>query len=152
MMTQAAIGRDANYVPIQGNNAFLTIAPIVFDQTTTGAAGIHVLFTITGDVILSIFGMVKEALVDTGSGATISVGDADTTDSILPGSAIISSGGNNIYNSSGFQNVISQIDSDLADNSVNVIYDITGDDIISGTIIFYCTWRPLSQDGNVTVV
>lgn len=143
----SALRRDSNRVPLQDVNGITVIKRFTFDST---AATAQDLFTVTGDVIMRVFGICKTAVVSAAA-ANLIVGTATTTNLFLAstvGSAIIA---NEIWHDNS-PDATAELD------SVSLPYIISnGQDVIltpsqivdSGVIDFYCQWRPLSNDADV---
>lgn len=141
---------DDNGRTINSNEACLLKSTWTFVTTTTGATGAHTLFTVTGTVLVNVFGICDTSL--TGA-ATFEVGTANNTAAIVA----------QIANATTLDDGDVYVDADTAAEvaalpSVKVIND--GADIIltigstavtAGVVDFYCLWRPLSSGSSVTV-
>jgi len=71
---------DDNGRTINSNEAILTRAPWTFTTATTGATGAHTLFTVTGDVLITVFGTCNTSL---DGAATLEVGVTGNTAALL---------------------------------------------------------------------
>lgn len=146
-MIDKAFIRDANHVPIT-TLGLTDNKAITYSALTTGAVGATTLFTVTGTVALSVFGVVSGANL-TGSG-TLEVGIAGNTASL-------------IAQTTGTDLDVGEIWIDNAPATVELLPSlsiVSGTDVIqtigtntitAGTITYYCTWIPISEDGSVVV-
>lgn len=155
----ASIDRDANHQVIPGlmGLPFKASKRITFAGGTTGAIGDDggaldpfTIFTVTGDVVVCVLGVVKTTLV---GAATLEVGVTNATAAIL---AQVADATTLAVNEGWYADATASL-AELATTRVNVIgggLDIIGTvgttDITAGVIDFYCFWRPLSEDGMVT--
>ena len=141
---------DANSRTVNSNEAFLLESTWTFVTTTTGATGAHTLFTVTGNVLLSVFGICDTSL--TGA-ATLEVGVTGNTAAILA----------QIANATTLDDGDVYVDADTAvgvaaipsmkvvNDGLDVIMTIGSTAVTAGVVDFYCTWRPLSAGSSVTV-
>lgn len=149
MMTQASMGRDANYVPIQSPFSFLTKKTIVMNGATTGATGDHTIFTVTGDCTVQSLVTFPVTVASAGGTANLSLSA--------------------IGNAAGFFGPISEADTVhgkvLIENTIGVwvtfsslafgivtsdiYYTVDTEPFTSGTMNVYILWSPLSDDGNI---
>jgi hypothetical protein len=146
----AAQDRDGNRQVIPSNESFKLESTWTFVTATTGAVGAHTLFTVTGNVLLSVFGVCDTSL--TGA-ATVEVGVAGNTAVLLA----------QIANATTLDDGDVYVDADTAvgaapipstfviNDGADVIMTIGSTAVTAGVVDFYCLWRPLSSDGNVTV-
>lgn len=144
-MTDTTFTRDANRVPITTLGLTVT-KTITYATATTGAIGATTLFTVTGDVALNVFGICKTSL--TGTNATIEVGIATSTAALADQVTATTVDAHMIYhdavlavggNVAGHHHVIDE----------DIIQTIGTAAVATGAITWYCTWTPLSTDGNV---
>lgn len=115
----------------------------------TGALDI---FTVTGDVIVRVFGVCKTNLASAG-GCNVELGISGTTAALIATTVATAIDLNEIWHDAS-------PDAQIEAESVRKDFIISGgSDIIltlsaqvdSGRIDFYCEWEPLSIDGNVSV-
>ena len=146
----ATIDRDGNRVPITTSDAFKTSKTVAF----TGAAGLGAqgtvsLFTVTGDVLVRVFGVVTESLA--GATATIEVGVAGNTAAIIAQVLGTNLAANDVLVSGSSPVSVASIATAplIVGGGADIIATVATADITDGTITFYCTWRPLSSTGNV---
>ena len=152
MTFSASIDRDANRQIISSNEAFKLESTWTFAAATTGATGSHTLFTVTGNVLLSIFGVVDTTLTSGGAN-TVEVGVTGNTAVLIAQATGANLADGDIWVDATDTRVgagavpAMQIINDGAD----VLLKITTATLTAGVIDFYCLWRPLSSDGNITV-
>lgn len=145
--------RDGNRQIIATNEAFLTKSTWTFVNTTTGATGAHTLFTVTGDVIVTVFGCcttniggagtVEVGVTSNTAGIIAQVADATTIDanmSLVSNSAPATAAPLDLSGSGSF----------IINNGQDIKLTIGTTALTSGVINWYCLWRPLSSDGDVT--
>ena len=157
MPSGAAQRIDDNGRTLRYNEDYILSSTWTFVAGTTGAIGTHTLFTVTGDVIVSLFGICKTN-IDAGGTCTADVGIAGDT------AGIIDRIGN-------FQNVAADETAMHTDqqtssptvrfafagaapvaDSEDIILTIGSEAVTAGVMTFYCLWRPLSSDGDIKVV
>ena len=146
----AAQQRDANRRTINTNEAFVEESTWTFVNTTTGAIGSHTLFTVTDNVLISVFGVCDTNLTGAGNfevgvtgntaGLIAQIVDAEDLDDgdiyvdATPGVGVEALPGMFILN-----------------DGLDVLLKITGTAISAGIVDFYCMWRPLNNDASVVV-
>ena len=142
----SALRRDANRVPLQDINGLTVIKSITFANTT----GAQTLFTVTGDVILRVFGVCKVAVESAGA-CNIVVGVSGTTNKFIASTDATALEANEIWHDT-------TPDATIEADTVSATYIVSnGQDVIltpsaqldSGRIDFYCQFRPLSTDADV---
>ena len=148
--------RDANHQIIGGLALpFKSTKRITFDGGTSGAIGdkdgalaTFPIFTVTGDVLVWVGGMVKTTLVGAG---TLEVGIPNNTAILIAQvSDATTLAENELWHDAtsvlgeAFTPQVHGIGGGLDISGISASVDIT-----AGVIDFYCFWRPLSSDGNV---
>jgi len=145
-----AISRDANHQVFDSNEAFLLIAPWTFVTATTGATGAHTLFTVTGDILATVFGV---CTVNLAGAATLEVGVASNTAQLLA----------QIANTTTLDAGDVYVDADtevgagviphpqIVGGGADIIATIGSTAITAGQVNFYLLYRPLSSDAAVSV-
>jgi len=142
----SSLRRDANNVALQDVNGLTEVKTLTFLDTT----GAQTLFTVTGDVILRVFGICKTNLASAG-GCNVEVGVAGTTGKFITTTDATAIDANEIWHDA-------TPDASIEADTVSATYIVSGgQDIIltpsaqvdSGEIDFYCQWRPLSEDASV---
>jgi len=142
---------DANSRTVNSNEAFLLSSTWTFVENLTGNAGNHTLFTVTGDVLLTVFGVCTTNM--TGSGGEIEVGVTGNTAGLIAQIADMEDlDAGDIWIDATPEVGIAAIPAmQVVNGGLDVLLKITTADATAGVITFYCLWRPLSSDGNVTV-
>ena len=144
----ASIDRDANRQVITSNESFKTESTWTYVTATTGAVGAHTLFTVTGNVLVQVFGIVDTDL--TGA-ATLEVGIVGNTAAILAQTANATTlDDGEIYVDNSSATVETLPSTLILNDGTDIIQTIGSTAITAGVIDFYCLWRPLSSDGNIT--
>jgi hypothetical protein len=142
----STLRRDGNYVPLQDVNGISVINSKTFSNST----GTITLFTVTGDVILRVFGICKTDLASAGA-CNIVLGVAGTTNKFIASTNVTTLVANEIWNDATPTTTIeldSSVVSYIISGSQNVILTLSAQ-IDSGAMDFYCQWRPLSSDADV---
>lgn len=147
MITTQFFTRDANHVPITTLGLTANKA-ITYVAGTTGAIGATTLFTVTGTVALSIFGVVSGADL-TGTG-TLEVGIAGNTASLIAQTTGTDLDVGEIWIDST-PGTVQLLPAFSIVSGANVIQTIATNTITAGTITYYCTWVPISEDGDLVV-
>jgi hypothetical protein len=141
---------DGNYRVVGSNEAFKLESTWTFVEATTGATGAHTLFTVTGNVLLTVFGVCDTSLV---GAATLEVGVASNTAKLLA----------QIANATTLDDGDVYVDADtvvgagaipamqIINDGADVIMTIGSTAITAGSLDMYCLWRPLSEGSSVTV-
>jgi len=151
-MTQfaAAMDRDGNRVTITSNQAFKLESTWTFVAGTTGATGAHTLFTVTGNCLVQVFGICDTNLAGAG---TIEVGVAGNTAALIAQIADAENldDGDNWVDATPEVGVSALPGSFIVNDGADIILTIGTTAITGGVVDFYCLFRPLSSDGNITV-
>ncbi|HJZ04269.1 MAG TPA: hypothetical protein VJ327_00205 [Patescibacteria group bacterium] len=158
------IDSDGSRRPLTGDYPFRTKRTITFAGATDDAWGNDggaldgaAIFTVTGAVLVKVLGVCTTNLAGSGTHA---VGFAGQTTIFLPTEAAldINAGDFVINNATVAAYFITGEQAAAADNLPE--YALNGQDIIltvagganieSGVIDYYCFWKPISDDGQVT--
>lgn len=156
--------RDGNSIPFTNIDSFAVAIdePSAFDGGTTNARGNDggtndpfTLFTVTGDVLVRIFGVCTTNLA--GATATLAVGVAGNTAILIPQSTATDLVANDVWFDATPTEVGSVALSSISGpfvivNGLDIIETVGTANITSGNIYYVCLWRPLSRDGAVTAV
>lgn len=154
----ASIDRDANRVPIYGPNGlpFKTKKTITFDGNTANGIGDHdgtgdpfTIFSVTGDILADVIGVVKTTLV---GAATLEVGVTGATAALLAQVADATTlAADEVWGPDGSVSLAEAYTPTLhgIGGGLDIIGTVGTANITAGVIDFYCFWRPLSDDGNV---
>ena len=153
--------RDNNQLPFTNIDSFAVarVAPTAFAGGTTNARGDDggtndpfTLFTVTGDVLVRIYGVCTTLLA--GTSATLEVGITGNTALLLPQSTATDIDANDIWFDAtptevGGVALASITGPFVIVNGLDIIETVATADITSGNIYYICLWRPLSRDGSV---
>ena len=152
MTFSASIDRDANRQIISSNEAFKLESTWTFAAATTGAIAAHTLFTVTGNILLTIFGVVDTTITSAGA-PTIEVGVTCNTAALIAQSLAASLADGEVWVDGTLTRVgVGAVPAMQVLNDGNdVILTVATATLTAGAVDFYCLWRPLSSDGNVTV-
>lgn len=133
-------------------------APSAFAGGTTNARGDDggtsdpfTLFTVTGDVLIGLFGVCTVDLVSAGGG-TLEVGVAGNTASLIMQTTATAIDANEIWLDS-----TPSVGVDISDaltfnyvvNGLDIIETVGTADITAGNIYYICLWRPVSHGATV---
>ena len=140
--------RDDNYAPIQDLFGVVTSKAVTFLISTGPIA----LFTVTGDVIMRVFGICKTACASAGA-CNGSIGVSGNTQIFVPTTDMTTLAINEVWVDAS---PATTVEPDLS--SANYI-NSNGQDVIltlsaqmdSGAITFFCQWRPLTAGSKVEV-
>ena len=149
-MTTAAQQIDANRRTINSNEAILLASEWTFVAGTTGATGAHTLFTVTGTVLLNVFG-VCDTLLTAGGATTMEVGVAGETTALIAQTTGTDLDAGEVWVDAvpGFVQAVPA--QQIVGDGKDVILTIGTSTLTAGVVDFYCTWRPLSLGADVTV-
>lgn len=119
----------------------------------TGATTAYTLFTVTGDVIVQVFGVADVALTS-GGAATIEVGVSGNTASIIAQTTATALIANEIWHDATPTTTLEAIDIEgtktvVVANGQDIILTIGGAAVTAGDVDFYCLWRPLELASTV---
>lgn len=119
----------------------------------TGAQAAYTIFTVTGDVRLSVYGVCKVAC--TGAG-TIELGVAGGTAEIIAQATAADLILNELWHDATPTTTRELIDPTgrewIISGGQDVIFTVAGADLTAGDVDFYALWYPLSADANVVAV
>jgi len=111
------------------------------------------MFTITGDVMLQVFGVVQTAITSTSNTGTLSLGNTAAIlgfigTSTVDGSQFVAG---DIWNDTTPATDIAVISSDITviGGGADIILTIATNNMTAGAMEMYCLWRPLSSDALV---
>lgn len=152
MTFSASIDRDANRQIISSNEAFKLESTWTFAAATTGAIAAHTVFTVTGNVLATVFGICDTTLTSAGA-PTIEMGLTGNTAVLIAQSVAASLADGEVWVDATMTRVgAGAVPAMQAVNDGNdIILTVATATITAGAIDFYCLFRPLSSDGNITV-
>lgn len=143
--------RDANHVPITGPG-FINTKSITYAAGTTGATGATTLFTVTGDVLVTVFAKCTSDLTS-GGAATIEVGISGNTAAIIAQTtATTIDAGETWIGSTAPASVVAldlNTHQKVLNTGTDVIQTIASTTVSGGVLTYYCMWWPLSEDANL---
>lgn len=134
------------------------VAPTAFNGGTANARGNDggtndpfTLFTVTGDVLVRLFGVCTTLLA--GATATLEVGVTGNTAALIAQTTATDIDANELWNDStpavGTDTLANITGPHVIVNGLDIIETVGTTSITSGNIYYICLWRPLSADGNV---
>lgn len=145
----SAMDRDANRQIIGSNQAFKLESTWTFVAATTGATGAHTVFTVTGNVLVQVFGVCDTDL--TGSG-TIELGVAGNTAALIAQTTGTDLDDGEIWIDATPETGVAAVPSSfILNDGADIILTVGTNTITAGVVDFYCLWRPLSSNANITV-
>ena len=118
----------------------------------TGAQAAYTIFTVTGDVLLSVVGLCQ-ILVDSGGAATIELGIAGNTAALIAQTTGTDLDADETWQDAGPEANPGVVDlfggarQFVVANGADVIFTIGTADTTAGNIDFHAFWMPLSLDG-----
>jgi hypothetical protein len=142
---------DANRRTVNSNEAFLLSSEWTFVGNATGDQGNHTLFTVTGDVLVTIFGVCTTDMA--GATADFEVGVTGNTAGLIAQIADVEDldAGDIYQDATPEVGTVALPSPRIIMNGLDILLKITNADVTGGVVTWYCLWRPLSSDGNITV-
>jgi hypothetical protein len=145
--------RDDNHTAIQGNNAYLAIKSMTLAGATVndpgdfnGTGNPATLFTVTGDVLISVFATCSVALV--GAGATIEVGVTGDTANFIAQTTASDIGIAEVWIDNAPANK-EYFPTESIISGTDIIQTVGTANITAGKLAYYALWRPLSSGASV---
>lgn len=154
-----SIDRDANRQVLSSPLPFLAKKTMTFAGGTlndpgdfNGTGNPATLFTVTGDVLVQLVSICKVSLI---GAATLGLGVSDQPQGLGANLADTSTFLIKMYLGGGSVNYVgtydnTSIESFVLGGSQDIIQTIGTADITAGQIVYYCFWRPISVDGDVS--
>jgi len=139
----ASFSRDNNRVPIT-TYGIVGTKSITYVAGTTGAVGATTLFTVTGTIAANIFGLCTTDL--TGSG-TLEIGTASSTAALCNQQSATAIDNHEVW----YGSIITTggpVTNQYFPLNQDIIQTIATNTVTAGVLTFYCSWTPLSSDGN----
>lgn len=157
--------QDNNGRPFENIDTFAVVVstPPAFTGATADSRGDFAgtlnpdtMFTVTGDVLVRIYGVCTTLLASAGAG-TVSLGVSGNTALLIPASTATDIDANDIWFDATPTEVggvaLSSITGPFVIvNGLDIIETVGTADIETGNIYYVCLWRPLSRDGSVVSV
>jgi len=111
----------------------------------------YTLYTVTGEVLVRIFGVCTTSLE--GGTATIEIGVSGNTAALISQTTATDIDANDLWNDAtptvGTDILANLTGPHLIINGLDIIETVATSDITAGNIRYVCLWRPISRDGNV---
>lgn len=146
--TAEAFILDANGFPVSYNGRIVSRKTLAYTGAAgLGAQGATTLFTVTGDVIVTLFAVCSESLA--GASATIEAGISGNTAALLAQTTATDIDAGEIWVDTGPATVEPIPGDKILTNGADIIETIGTADITDGTITYYCAWVPLSAGASV---
>jgi len=141
---------DANRRTISSNDSFLLSSAWTFVENGTGDQAAHTLFTITGDVLVRVFGVCSTNIAGAG---TMEVGVVGNTAGLIAQIADATNldAGEVWVDATPGVGVEALSSTFVVASGADIILTIGSADLTAGVVTFYCLWRPLLSDANVVV-
>ncbi|MFH1972953.1 MAG: hypothetical protein ABIJ18_05770 [archaeon] len=141
-----------NKLILQNNGRLVSKAYAALSGYDTAAA-----FTVTGDVLVRVVGVVGATAITSTSGTTtLSIGTTESAASIIAASTIDNTqfAATDVWVDSSPANDSERMTEDwvVVAGGADIILTRSADDLTAGTLTLYCFWIPLSSDGNVVSV
>ena len=114
-----------------------------------GTSNPYTLFTVTGEVMIRVFGHCTTLLGDGGDTGTVEIGISGNTASLIAQTTATDINANEIWVDTGPATVESLPAYSILVNGTDIELLCGTEDITSGVIDFYAYWIPISTDGNV---
>jgi hypothetical protein len=153
-VTSANQDRDASHHVIGGLQSFLVSKSMTLAGGTTndpgdfdGTGNPATLFTVTGNVVATVFGVCTVNLA--GAGATLEVGIAGNTAALIAQSTATDIDAGTVWIDATPATIQALPSSQIIANGTDIIQTAGTANITAGAITYYCFWRPLSSTGNV---
>ena len=150
--TEIGQDRDGNSQVISSNEAFRLESTWTFLVGTTGLQTAHTVFTVTGNVLVTTFGVIDTTL-DSDGAPTVAMGVTGNTAALIASTTAKNLADGEVWVDSTDTRVgVGEVPAMQVLNDGNdIILTIGSSTLKAGVIDFYCLFRPLSSDGLVTV-
>lgn len=139
---------DANGNPISYQGMLFTKKTIAYTGAASlGAQGATTLFTVTGDVIATVFAVCSESLA--GANATIEVGVSGDTACFIAQSTGTDIDNGEVWVDTAPGKTQPIPAAQVIAGGADIIETIATADITDGTLTYYCAWAPLTVGASV---
>lgn len=145
----AILDSDANHYRYAGNNAFRLESTWTFVASTTGAVAAHTLFTVTDNCLVQVFGICDTDITGSGTGEVGVAGNTAALIAQTTGTAI--DDGEIWIDATPGTGVEGLPGTFILNDGTDILLTIATDTWTAGKIDFYCIWRPLNENANITV-
>lgn len=150
MTITSSFYRDANRVPVW-TDGIITKKAVTFSHVAGGGdIGTVALFTVTGTVYVKVLGYCGADLV---GAATLEIGVTGSTALCLAQIAdatTLDTGQVYLDATSAAFHAVSDVLPPENIVTTNIFATVGAANITAGQVDFYCIWRPISSDGNIT--
>jgi len=152
-ITSGSFSRDANGVPIT-TNGIIVSKTMTFDGGTTndpgdfnGTGNPATLFTVTGDILVHVFGVCTTLLA--GASATVEIGVAGETNGLIAQTTATDIDAGEVWVDAvpGFTQAMPG--TIIIPSGKDIIQTVGTANITAGVITYYAIWRPLSTTGSL---
>ena len=148
MPSPDAIQRDANHVPIHGKYPFIVSKEVTFTAGGNGAVGAIDLFTVTGDVLVTVFGICSTNLTSGGS-STLEVGIAGNTAGLIAQTTSTDIDDGEVWIDTAPATIEALPSAQILADGTDIIQTVGTATVTAGVITYYCLFRPLSDGATV---
>ena len=140
---------DDNSRTISSNEGCRLTSEWTFVENATGDQAAHTVFTVTGDVLVSVWGQCKTNIAGAG---TMEMGIAGNTASLIAqiANATDLDAGENWVDATP-ETVSVFPTAKILNNGADIILTIGTADLTAGVCDFYCVWRPMSDGATISV-
>lgn len=143
----SAFSRDANGVPITTHGIVSSKTIEYTGAANLGAIGATTLFTVTGDVLVTLFAVCSEDLA--GATATIEAGIAGNTAALIAQTTATEIDNGEVWIDTAPATIEALPSHKIITNGTDIIQTVATAAVSNGTLTYYCIWSPLSATGNV---
>ena len=121
--------------------------------TDTGAQAAYTIFTVTGDVMVQVFGLCQ-TLLNSGGAATIELGISGNTAALIAQTTATNLDQYETWQDNNPEANPGDVATAFGSwfviaNGADIILTIASADLTAGEVDFHAFWRPLSLDGNL---
>ena len=118
-----------------------------------GAQGAFTIYTVTGDVLMQVFGLCQ-VLLDSGGAATVELGIAGNTAALIAQTLATDVDAYETWQDNAPETNPGDVSTAFGSyfvvaNGADVIFTVGTADLTAGDLDFHAFWRPLSTDGAV---
>ncbi len=148
----ATIQRDDNHVPIQGLHSLIAKKAVTYTAGALGAIGSHVMFTVTGDVVVTAFGVCNTTLTS-GGAATLELGVTGNTAALVAQTTATTLNDGDVWVDAVDRIGAGMIPtSRIINDGTSITATVGTATITAGQIDFYCFWTALEKGASVVAV
>lgn len=149
-MVNAVQQLDRNSRTISSNESLQTSSTWTFAALTTGAVTFHTIFTVTGNILASVWAVCSTDVTGTGTGE---VGTANNTAVFIAQTTGTAIDANEVWqNATPTAEVGAVISTPKpVTGGADIGLTIGTGTLTGGVVTFYCQWRPMSNTDTLTV-